>query len=63
MGCGDVAALAVVIFQFMEWVFTYPNKNFIGHGFFAVDFFFCLSVFVIGYAYDDHIQAMGVKES
>jgi peptidoglycan/LPS O-acetylase OafA/YrhL len=47
----------------MEWVSTDPNKNFIGHGFLALDFFFSLSGFVIGYAYDDRIQAMGVQES
>ncbi|MCG2616757.1 acyltransferase [Terrimonas sp. NA20] len=61
-GLRGVAALAVVIFHFMEWVFTDPAKNFIGHGFLAVDFFFCLSGFVIGYAYDNRIGKMGVKE-
>jgi peptidoglycan/LPS O-acetylase OafA/YrhL len=59
-GLRGVAALAVVIFHFMEWIFTDPSTNFIGHGFLAVDFFFCLSGFVIGYAYDDRIQQMGV---
>lgn len=54
-GLRGVAALAVVIFHFMEWVYPNPSKNFIGHGFLAVDFFFCLSGFVIGYAYDDRI--------
>ncbi|WP_018616372.1 acyltransferase family protein [Segetibacter koreensis] len=39
-GLRGVAALAVVIFHFMEWVFTDYGKNFIGHGFLAVDFFF-----------------------
>jgi len=61
-GLRGVAALAVVIFHFMEWVFTDPAKNFIGHGFLAVDFFFCLSGFVIGYAYDNRIGKMGVGE-
>lgn len=60
-GLRGVAALAIVIFHFMEWVFPDINKNFIGHGFLAVDFFFCLSGFVIGYAYDDRIGKMGVK--
>ena len=59
-GLRGIAALAVVIFHFMEWVFPDPNKNFIGHGFLAVDFFFCLSGFVIGYAYDDRIREMGI---
>jgi len=58
-GLRGVAALAVVTFHFMEWVYT-PDLNFIGHGFLAVDFFFCLSGFVIGYAYDDRIAKMGV---
>jgi peptidoglycan/LPS O-acetylase OafA/YrhL len=59
-GLRGIAGLAIVIFHFMEWVFTDPGKNFIGHGFLAVDFFFCLSGFVIGYAYDDRIGKMGV---
>ncbi|TDE11262.1 acyltransferase family protein [Dyadobacter psychrotolerans] len=59
-GLRGVAALAVVIFHFMEWVYTDPSKNFIGHGFLAVDFFFCLSGFVIGYAYDDRIKKTGI---
>jgi peptidoglycan/LPS O-acetylase OafA/YrhL len=61
-GLRGIAALAVVLFHFMEWVFTDPSKNFIGHGFLAVDFFFCLSGFVIGYAYDDRIANMGILE-
>lgn len=61
-GLRGVAALAVVIFHFMEWVFTDINTNFIGHGFLPVDFFFCLSGFVIGYAYDNRIGKMGVGE-
>lgn len=52
--------MAVVIFHFMEWIFPDASRNFIGHGFLAVDFFFCLSGFVIGYAYDDRIGKMGV---
>jgi len=61
-GLRGIAALAVVIFHFMEWVFTDPSKNFIGHGFLAVDFFFCLSGFVIGYAYDNRIGKMGILQ-
>src|SRR3954471_17427791 len=61
-GLRGVAALAVVIFHFMEWVYTDPSKNFIGHGFLAVDFFFCLSGFVIGYAYDNRIEKMGTMK-
>jgi peptidoglycan/LPS O-acetylase OafA/YrhL len=61
-GLRGVAALSVVTFHFMEWVTFDYSKNFIGHGFLAVDFFFCLSGFVIGYAYDDRIGKMGVIE-
>lgn len=61
-GLRGIAALAVVIFHFMEWIFTDPSQNFIGHGFLAVDFFFCLSGFVIGYAYDDRIAKMGLRK-
>jgi len=46
----------------MEWAYADYSKNFIGHGFLAVDFFFCLSGFVIGYAYDDRIAKMGILE-
>ena len=61
-GIRGVAALAVVCFHFMEMAYSDYAKNFIGHGFLAVDFFFCLSGFVIGYAYDDRIAKMGVLE-
>jgi peptidoglycan/LPS O-acetylase OafA/YrhL len=59
-GLRGVAAIAVVIFHFMEIVYT-PDNNFISHGFLAVDFFFCLSGFVIAYAYDNRIGNMGMK--
>lgn len=59
-GLRGLAAIAVVIFHFMEWAYSDFTQNFIAHGFLAVDFFFCLSGFVIGYAYDDRIGKMGV---
>ncbi|OWK71349.1 acyltransferase [Pedobacter sp. AJM] len=61
-GLRGVAALAIVIFHFMEIVFTDFTQNIIGHGFLAVDFFFCLSGFVIGYAYDNRLEEMGILE-
>ncbi len=61
-GLRGVAALGVVTFHFMEMAYSDYSQNFIGHGFLAVDFFFCLSGFVIGYAYDDRIGKMGVME-
>ena len=59
-GLRGIAAIVVVIFHFLEIVFTDYSKNFAGHGFLAVDFFFCLSGFVIAYAYDDRIEKMGI---
>src|SRR5690242_20549587 len=61
-GLRGVAALAVVVFHFMEMVIGNYSQLFIGHGWLAVDFFFCLSGFVIGYAYDDRIGAMGLRK-
>ncbi|SKD09359.1 Peptidoglycan/LPS O-acetylase OafA/YrhL, contains acyltransferase and SGNH-hydrolase domains [Chitinophaga ginsengisegetis] len=61
-GLRGIAALTVVVFHFMEVVYTDYSKNFVGHGFLAVDFFFCLSGFVIGYAYDNRFGKMGVME-
>ncbi|MBS1746583.1 MAG: acyltransferase [Bacteroidetes bacterium] len=61
-GMRGVAAFAIVLFHFMEWIYTNPAENFIGHGFLAVDFFFCLSGFVIGYAYDDRLKKIGLKQ-
>ena len=61
-GLRGIAAFAIVVFHFMEWIFPDSTRNFIGHGFLAVDFFFCLSGFVIGYAYDDRISTIGQKE-
>jgi len=59
-GLRGVAALCVVIFHFSEMVIWDYGKLWIGHGFLAVDFFFCLSGFVLGYAYDDRILRMGL---
>lgn len=62
-GLRGVAAIVVVIFHFMEIVYTDPATNFAGHGFLAVDFFFCLSGFVIAYAYGgDRVAKLGVGE-
>ncbi len=61
-GLRGIAAISVVAFHFMEWVYVDYSRNFIAHGFLAVDFFFCLSGFVIGYAYDDRIAKMGIPE-
>ncbi len=59
-GLRGVAALCVVIFHFSEMVIGNYHKLWIGHGYLAVDFFFCLSGFVMGYAYDDRIATVGL---
>ncbi|GGC66600.1 acyltransferase [Pedobacter quisquiliarum] len=59
-GLRGVAAIAIVVFHFMEIAYSDFTKNFIAHGFLAVDFFFCLSGFVMAYAYDDRLQGMGL---
>lgn len=53
-GLRGVAAVIVVMFHILE-TFTHGDhsKQIINHGYLAVDFFFVLSGFVIGYAYDD----------
>ncbi len=60
-GMRGVAALSVVLFHFMEIVYSDFSKNFIAHGFLAVDFFFCLSGFVMAYAYDDRLDKIGLQ--
>lgn len=60
-GLRGTAALSVVVFHYMEWIYPDFTKNFIGHGFLAVDFFFCLSGFVIAYAYDSRLPQMGLR--
>lgn len=58
-GLRGIAAIAVVIFHFMEIAVPDPNNNFIVHAYLAVDFFFCLSGFVIAYAYDNRLRDLG----
>src|ERR1700721_1531759 len=59
-GMRGIAAICVVIFHFSEMVIWNYSKLWIGHGFLAVDFFFCLSGFVLGYAYDDRVAKIGL---
>ena len=61
-GMRGVAAVSVVIFHFMEFAVPDYNQSFIAHGYLAVDFFFCLSGFVIAYAYDNRIKTMGLAQ-
>lgn len=48
-----VAALIVIWYHVFEGFATSPVDQWFNHGYLAVDFFFILSGFVIGYAYDD----------
>ncbi|MBE9462201.1 acyltransferase family protein [Dyadobacter subterraneus] len=52
-GLRGVAAIIVVFFHLTEPLASSHLDNVINHGYLAVDFFFLLSGFVIGYAYDD----------
>lgn len=60
-GLRGLAAIVVVIFHFMEIIIHDFSENFLSHGYLAVDFFFCLSGFVVAYAYDNRIESMGLK--
>ena len=61
-GLRGVAALTVVCFHLFEAYATSHLDQRINHGYLAVDFFFILSGFVIGYAYDDRWTKMTVGE-
>lgn len=52
-GLRGVAAMIVVAFHLFETYSAGPSHQIVNHGYLAVDFFFVLSGFVIGYAYDD----------
>lgn len=52
-GLRGVAAIIVVFFHLAEPFDHDHLDNVVNHGYLAVDFFFLLSGFVIGYAYDD----------
>ena len=62
-GLRGIAAVMVVMFHILE---TFSGgdhaKQLINHGYLAVDFFFVLSGFVIGYAYDDRWSKMSLGD-
>lgn len=61
-GLRGVAAIMVVIYHLFEAFSGGSRLNqIVNHGYLAVDFFFVLSGFVIGYAYDDRWDNMSVK--
>ena len=51
-----VAALIVIWYHVFEGFASGPRDQGFNHGYLAVDFFFMLSGFVIGYAYDDRLR-------
>lgn len=57
-GLRGVAAMIVVGFHLFETYSHGPDSQILNHGYLAVDFFFVLSGFVIGYAYDDRWNRM-----
>ncbi len=57
-----VAALIVVWFHIFEAFANSHHDYVINHGYLAVDFFFILSGFVIGYSYDDRWGKLGIWE-
>ena len=57
-GLRGVAAMIVVAFHLFETYSAGPTHQILNHGYLAVDFFFALSGFVIGYAYDDRWNRM-----
>ena len=61
-GLRGVAALIVVTFHLFEAHAASRFVQIINHGYLAVDFFFVLSGFVIGYAYDDRWKTMSTTE-
>ena len=61
-GLRGVAALTVVCFHLFEAYATSHLDQKINHGYLAVDFFFILSGFVVGYAYDDRWKKMTVGD-
>ena len=61
-GLRGVAALAVVVYHLMQVAAPHYAVVSIAHGYLAVDFFFCLSGFVIAYAYDNRMKALGILD-
>ena len=57
-GLRGVAATLVVAYHLLETYYGGGPNQPINHGYLAVDFFFVLSGFVIGYAYDDRWDKM-----
>ena len=57
-----VAALVVIWYHIFEGFATSAMDQGVNHGYLAVDFFFILSGFVLGYAYDDRWSKMSLGQ-
>jgi len=61
-GLRGVASVMVIAFHLFEAHSTSHLDQVINHGYLAVDFFFGLSGFVVGYAYDDRWGKMSIGD-
>ncbi len=61
-GLRGTAAILVVIFHLFEAYYPVPANHPMHHGYLAVDFFYLLSGFVVGYAYDDRWGRMNILD-
>lgn len=61
-GLRGTAALLVVTYHLFEAYYPVPAQHPMHHGYLAVDFFYLLSGFVVGYAYDDRWGKMTIIE-
>jgi peptidoglycan/LPS O-acetylase OafA/YrhL len=61
-GLRGTAAILVVTYHLFEAYYQVPANHPMHHGYLAVDFFFLLSGFVVGYAYDDRWGRMKIGD-
>lgn len=61
-GLRGTAAILVVTYHLFEAYYPIPANHPMHHGYLAVDFFYLLSGFVVGYAYDDRWGRMSIGE-
>jgi peptidoglycan/LPS O-acetylase OafA/YrhL len=63
-GLRGTAAISIVIFHFqlVSFYWVHPDALWLRHAYLAVDFFFCLSGYVVAYAYDDRRDSMSIVD-
>ena len=62
-GLRGVASFTIILYHIFEnIVIGIPSEQIINHGYLAVEFFYVLSGFVIGYAYDDRWDKMSLRD-